>query len=112
MSQREIVTMCWSIKEVNRNLSDRPQLSDYSIRYLKKACSELALMMSEAGRTSPNEAIEVTDRSGQKRSFGLEEVAEMLNDVKKIVELNLIDHIDQWARIQMEWEEARRKPVG
>ncbi len=98
MTYRDILTMCWSIKEVNRNLSDRKATSDYSIRYLKNACSELALMVREVGKTMPGEAIEVVDKAGRKKSLALKDVAEMLYDARKIVELNLIDNIDRWAR--------------
>jgi len=38
MMYRDILTMCWSIKEVNRNLSDRKPISEFSIKYLKNAC--------------------------------------------------------------------------
>jgi hypothetical protein len=53
---RDILTMCWSIKEVNRNLSDRKSVTDYSIKYLKNACSELAGMIRELGMSMPGEA--------------------------------------------------------
>lgn len=98
MTYRDILTMCWSIKEVNRNLTDRKATSDYSIRYLKNACSELALMVRDAGKSMPDEAIGVVDKAGKKKSFALKDVAEMLYDARKIVELNLIDNIDRWAR--------------
>ncbi len=93
----DILTICWSIKEVNRNLSDRQATSDYSIKYLKKGCSDLALMMRELGRTLPNEKMEVVDKNGQKKAFSLNEVSDMLYDTKKILELNLIDNISRWA---------------
>ncbi len=95
---RDIITMCWSIREVNRNLTDRKTTSDYSIKYLKNACSDLAMRMRELARSMPKEAIEVVDRKGQKKSIALNDVAEMLYDARKIVELNLIDSIDGWAR--------------
>ncbi|HQE96977.1 MAG TPA: hypothetical protein PKY20_02170, partial [Methanothrix sp.] len=97
MIYRDILTMCWSIKEVNRNLSDRKPTSEFSIKYLKNACSDLAGMMRETGKSMPEENLEVVDRSGAKKSFKLQEVAEMLYDPRKIVELNLIDNISRWA---------------
>jgi hypothetical protein len=97
---RDILTTCWSIKEVNKNLADRKLTSDYSIKYLKNACSLLAGQMLELGKTMPQEAIEVVDNKGQKKSFALNDVAEMLYDTRKIVELNLIDNISSWARAQ------------
>lgn len=93
----DILTICWSIKEVNRNLSDRQATSDYSIRYLKKACSDLAVIMRDLGRTSPDEKIEVIDKNGQKKPFSFNEVSDMLYDTKKILELKLIDNISRWA---------------
>lgn len=99
---RDILTMCWSIKEVNKNLSDRKSIADYSIKYLKNACSNLAGMIREQGMSMPGEAIEVTDKNGQKKKLALNDVAEMLYDARKIVELNLIDNIDRWARLHME----------
>jgi len=98
---RDILTMCWSIKEVNKNLTDRKPTSDYSIKYLKDACSDLAMLMRELGRSMPQEAIDVVDRKGQKKSIALNDVAEMLYDARKIIELNLIDNIDRWARTRM-----------
>jgi len=94
---RDILTTCWSIKEVNKNLADRKPTSDYSIRYLKKACSVLAGHIRELGKSMPDEKIDVVDKSGQKKSFALNDVAEMLYDTRKIVELNLIDNISRWA---------------
>ena len=93
----DILTICWSIKEVNRNLSDRQATSDYSIKYLKKACSDLAVIMRDLGRTSPDEKIEVIDKNGQKQPFSFNEVSDMLYDTKKILELKLIDNISCWA---------------
>ena len=58
---RDILTTCWSIKEVNKNLADRKPTSDYSIRYLKKACSVLAGHIRELGKSMPDEE----DRSGR-----------------------------------------------
>ena len=101
MMYRDILTMCWSIKEVNKNLTDRKITSDYSIAYLKNACSELALMVRDAGKASPGDSIEVVDKAGKKKSFALKDVAEMLYDTRKIMELNLIDNIDLWARACM-----------
>lgn len=95
---QDVLTICWSIKEVNKNLADRKQLSDYSINYLKKACSELAGMIKEIGISHPQDAINVVSKNGQKKPIALKDVAEMLYDPRKIIELNLIDHIDQWAR--------------
>ena len=40
----------------------------------------------------------MVDKSGQKKSFALNDVAEMLYDTRKIVELNLIDNIGRWAK--------------
>ncbi len=93
----DILTICWSIKEVNKNLSDRLTTSDYSIKYLKNTCSVLAGQMREIGKSVPEEKIEVIDRMGLKKSFALTDVAEMLYDTRKIVELNLIDNISRWA---------------
>jgi hypothetical protein len=98
---RDILTICWSIKEVNKNLSDRKSISDVSIKYLKNSCSNLAGLVREAGKTMPNEVLLVVDKKGAKKSLSLNEVAEMLYDPRKIVELNLIDNISQWARAQL-----------
>lgn len=95
---QDILTMCWSIKEVNKNLSDRKQLTDYSIKYLKNACAELAEMIKMIANSKPGEQIIVLSKNGQKKSFALGEVALMLYDPRKIVELNLIDNVDRWAR--------------
>ena len=95
---QDILTMCWSIKEVNKNLSDRKQLTDYSIKYLKNACSELAEMIKQVSSSRPREQILVISKNGQKKPFALGELAEMLYDPRKIVELNLIDNVDRWAR--------------
>jgi hypothetical protein len=95
---RDVITLCWSIKEVNKNLSDRKPTSDLSIKYLKNACSLLASHLREISMSNPNEAIGVIDGKGDRRSFSLAEVAEMLYDTKKIIELNLIDNIDAWAK--------------
>lgn len=101
---RDILTMCWSIKEVNKNLTDRKPTSDYSIKYLKKACSELAVLMRDIGKSKPDVSVEVIDKMGQKKSFALKDVADMLYDTPKIVELNLIDNIGRWARDRMAFE--------
>jgi hypothetical protein len=98
---KDILTMCWSIKEVNKNLTDRKPTSDYSIKYLKDACSDLAMLMRDLGRSMPGEAIDVVDKKGQEKSIALSDVAEMLYDARKIIELNLIDNIDRWARARM-----------
>ncbi len=98
---RDILTVCWSIKEVNKNLSDRKSTTDYSIKYLKNACSELAGMIREISKSAPGEAIDVTDNKGRKSKIYLSDVSEMLYDARKILELNLIDNIDRWARLQL-----------
>jgi len=92
-----ILTMCWSIREVNKNLSDRDTMTNYSVGYLKKACSDLSTILTSSG-ADLEEEIEVVDRTGETKRFTLREVAEMLSDAKKIIEFNLIDHVDQWAR--------------
>jgi len=102
MMYRDILTMCWSIKEVNRNLTDRKTTSDYSIKYLKNACSRLAILIREQARSLPQEAIEVVDNRGQKKNIGLTDMAEMLYDARKIMELNLIDNIGLWAKARMD----------
>jgi len=109
---RDILTMCWSIKEVNKNLADRRSTADYSIKYLKSACSNLAGMMRQVDKSAPNEAIEVIGKNGQKMTFKLKEVADMLYDTKKIIELNLINNIDSWATAHIDWEAAKSRPVG
>jgi hypothetical protein len=93
---QDVVTKCWSIREVNRNLIDREATSDLSINYLTKACEELADLLRSGSNSKMK--IEVIDKNGKKRKFTQAEVAEMLGDVKKIFELNLIDCIDRWAR--------------
>lgn len=98
---RDILTICWSIKEVNKNLTDRKSTSDFSIKYLKNACSVLAEQMREMGKSMPKEVLEVVDKKGGKKSFSLQEVAEMLYDTRKIVELNLIDNISHWAKARI-----------
>jgi hypothetical protein len=112
MMYRDIVTMCWSIREVNRNLSDRKSTVDYSIKYLKNACANLAGILKEVDKSVPNEAIEVIDGKGRRKTFSLKEVADMLYDARKIMELNLIDTIDRWARVHVEWEDTKSRPVG
>ncbi len=98
---RDILITCWSIKEVNKNLADRKATSDFSIRYLKNACSVLAGQMREMGKSMPKEVIEVVDKKGTKKSLTVHEVAEMLYDTRKIIELNLIDNIRRWAKARM-----------
>ncbi len=98
MMNRDILTLCWSIKQVNRNLSDRKSTSDYSIKYLKSSCSDLAGMMRTLAKSMPQEAIDVVDKKGEKKRIALNDVSEMLYDARKIVELNLIDNIDSWVR--------------
>jgi hypothetical protein len=97
---RDILTICWSIKEVNKNLTDRKSTSDFSIKYLKNACSVLAGQMREISKSMPKEVLDVVDKKGEKKSFTLHEVAEMLYDTRKIMELNLIDNISRWARVR------------
>lgn len=109
---RDILTMCWSIKEVNKNLSDRRSTVDYSIKYLKSTCSNLAGMLKQVDKATPNDAIEVVGSNGQKMTFKLKEVADMLYDAKKIIELNLINNIDSWARAHIDWEEVKSRPVS
>ncbi|MCQ8902868.1 MAG: hypothetical protein NQU42_02040 [Methanothrix sp.] len=94
----DVLTMCWSIKEVNKNLSDREPLMDYTVRYLKNACSRLGEMLIQIDAQSPGEEIGVRDRDGRERRFSLKEIAKMLLDAKKVVEFNLIDNIESWAR--------------
>jgi hypothetical protein len=98
---RDILTICWSIKEVNKNLTDRKSTSDFSIKYLKNACSVLAGQMREISKSMPKEILEVVDKKGEKKSFTLHEVAEMLYDTRKIMELNLIDNISRWAKVRV-----------
>lgn len=93
-----VITMCWSIREVNRNLGDREPMADYSISYLKKACQDLSKMLASGEGFDQAEEIEVVNRSGRETKFTIGEVAEMLTDTKKILEFNLIDHVDRWAR--------------
>ncbi len=95
---RDILTICWSIKEVNKNLADRKSTSDFSIKYLKNACSLLAGQMQKISKSMPQEVLDVVDKKGLKKCFTMHEVAEMLYDTRKIVELNLIDNISLWAR--------------
>ncbi len=96
----DILTLCWSIKEVNRNLSDRKATSDFSISYLKKACAELAMEMRDQAKSKPNETVEVTDKKGHKEKIVLAKASEMLHDARLIMEFNLIDNISLWAREQ------------
>jgi hypothetical protein len=98
---KDILTICWSIKEVNKNLADRKGLTDYSITYLKNACSKLAGMVRDVSRSKPGAKIDVVDKAGRKKTIALADAAEMLYDTKKIMELNLIDNIDRWARAEM-----------
>ncbi len=98
---RDILTICWSIKEVNKNLTDRKSTSDFSIRYLKNACSVLAEQMRKISKSMPNEVLNVVDKMGGKRSIAMHEVADMLYDPRKIVELNLIDNISLWAKARL-----------
>jgi len=99
---RDIHTVCWSIKQVNKNLGDRKSLADYSIKYLKNACSELSAMIKDVGANSPGGALDVIDKNGKKNTYSLDEVSGMLLDARKVIELNLIDNIDKWARANMD----------
>lgn len=98
----QIITICWSIRQVNRNLSDRKSLSDYSIKYLRDACLKLGDMLTQVDQVNPGEEIKVTDHDGKVRAFSLKEVAKMLSDAKKIREFQLIDHVDKWASAKAE----------
>jgi hypothetical protein len=98
----KVITICWSIKEVNRNLQDRESMTDYSIEYLKKACRDLSEILATGKAADLKEEIEVVNRSGKAAKFKMAEVAEMLNDTKKILEFNLIDNVDRWARSKLE----------
>ena len=75
---RDILTICWSIKEVNRNLQDRESMTDYSIEYLKKACRDLSEILATGKAADLKEEIEVVNRSGKAAKFKMAEVAEML----------------------------------
>ncbi len=92
--------MCWSIKEVNKNLSDRLFTADFSIEFLKKACLKLSDFIKDLGEEMPDEVLEVVNDKGQKIEFSLSDIANMLLDSKKILEYRLIDLIDSWARQQ------------
>ena len=94
--------MCWSIKQVNKNLSDRMAISDYSIEYLKKACLELSDLIRDLSKEMPDEALEAINDKGQKLKFSLPDIADMLQDSKKILEYRLIDLVDSWARQEHE----------
>jgi hypothetical protein len=100
MMYKEVNTICWSIKQVNKNLSDRKALADYSVNYLKAACEELSRIMLVLASSLPKEAINVLDK-GKNRKVPLAEAAEMLHDPRKIVELNLIDNIESWAKAHL-----------
>jgi ATP-dependent Clp protease ATP-binding subunit ClpA len=52
-------------------------------------------------KTMPDEAIDVIDKMGKKKSVSLHDVSEMLYDPRKIIEFNLIDNISRWARDRM-----------
>jgi hypothetical protein len=99
---RDIITMCWSIKEVNKNFSDRRATADFSIEYLKKACLKLSNLIRDLGKEMPDVALEVINDKGQKINFSLSDIADMLQDFKKILEYRLIDLLDGWARQQYE----------
>jgi hypothetical protein len=93
-----VITMCWSIREVNKNLQDRESMADYSIEYLKRACKDLSQMLATGKGADLDEEIEVVNRAGKATKLTIGEVAEMLGDAKKIIEFNLIDHVDKWAK--------------
>jgi hypothetical protein len=57
--------------------------------------------MRKISKSMPQEVIEVVDKKGGKKSFTMHEVAEMLYDTRKIVELNLIDNISLWAKARL-----------
>jgi len=57
--------------------------------------------MRESSKSKPGAVIEVVDKKGQKKSIALNDVAEMLYDARKIMELNLIDNISRWAKAGM-----------
>jgi len=98
----KIITMCWSIKEVNRNLADREDIMvDYSISYLNKTCSKLSDMLTSGG-LDLEEKIDVVNKAGVSKALTLGEVADMLNDAKKIIEFNLIDNVNRWAQSKSE----------
>jgi hypothetical protein len=97
---RDIKTICWSIKEVNRNLSDRKATADFSIKYLNKACQQLSELIRDLSKEMPNEAIDAENDKGQKMNLSLGDIAEMLKDSKKILEYHLIDLIDSWSQIK------------
>lgn len=103
----DVITMCWSIREVNRNLQDRESMTDYSIEYLKKACRDLSEMIASGRAADLEEEVEVVNRSGKAAEFKMAEVAEMLTDTKKIIEFNLIDIVDRWARLKVEGSRDR-----
>jgi hypothetical protein len=46
----------------------------------------------------PNEAIDAENDKGQKMKLSLGDIAEMLQDSKKILEYHLIDIIDSWSQ--------------
>jgi hypothetical protein len=102
-----VITMCWSIREVNKNLQDRESMADYSIEYLKRACKDLSLMLATGKGADLDEEIEVVNRAGKATKFTIGEVAEMLGDAKKIIEFNLIDHVDKWAKSKAKNAPAR-----
>lgn len=72
----DVITMCWSIREVNRNLQDRESMTDYSIEYLKKACRDLSEMIASGKAADLEEEVEVVNRSGKAAEFKMAEVAE------------------------------------
>ncbi|MCJ7443196.1 MAG: hypothetical protein MUO26_01470 [Methanotrichaceae archaeon] len=99
---RDILTICWSIREVNKNLSDRKSTVDFSIKYLNKACLKLSESIRDLSKEMPNEAIDAVNEKGQKIKLSLNDISDMLQDPKKILEYHLIDLIDGWARTKAE----------
>ena len=76
--------------------------ADFSIKYLNKACLKLSDLIRDLAKEMPDVALEVVNDKGQKIKFSLSDIADMLQDSKKILEFRLIDLIDSWARQQYE----------
>jgi len=76
--------------------------TDYSIEYPKRACLKLSDLIRDLAKEMPDVALEVVNDKGQKAKFSLSDIADMLQDPKKILEFRLIDIIDSWARQQYE----------
>ena len=81
--------------------------ADFSIEYLKKACLKLSNLIRDLGKEMPDVALEVINDKGQKINFSLSDIADMLQDSKKILEFRLIDLIDSWAGQQYEKSAGR-----